>query len=388
MQHDEPHEMLNQAPWTYNYSLILCLTFLGTAMMVAFPNRAEAVNWNFETVDSAGDVGGFASLAIGSDNRPRIAYEDVANYDLKYAQFDGNGWLCETVHATPDIVGQYTQLCLDSLNNPHIAYEYFNKSYILYAHHDGVSWNLETANTKSYSQFSIRVDSLNQPIISSLNVWTYDLNVAKRTNGSWSVESPDTAGATGYHTSLAIDASDHPWISYIDSTNHLLKLAHYTGTAWQFQTVASGLNYGGDTSLALDSKGLPHISYSVGENQALKYAVYDGTAWHTTIVDANSGYQNANSLALDANDRPRIVYTQSSTVRFASFDGINWATELLANQAGTPSLAIAENGTALVAYYNGTTGDLMLATQVPEPGMLALLLAAGIVSLVYCCNRG
>ena len=47
---------------------------------------ANTTNWNTQTVDSAGDVGEFASLALdSSNNTPHISYYDWDNSDLKYA---------------------------------------------------------------------------------------------------------------------------------------------------------------------------------------------------------------------------------------------------------------------------------------------------------------
>ena len=42
-------------------------------------------DWSVETVDVAGDVGRFSSIAVGIDGNPMISYHDLTNADLKFA---------------------------------------------------------------------------------------------------------------------------------------------------------------------------------------------------------------------------------------------------------------------------------------------------------------
>lgn len=78
--------------------------------------------------DPGPNVGEFTSVAIGTDGQPRIAYYDVDNRALKYAQrLSDGGWQSQTVDgaagagSTRD-VGQMTSIAIDANGAPAISY--------------------------------------------------------------------------------------------------------------------------------------------------------------------------------------------------------------------------------------------------------------------------
>jgi hypothetical protein len=72
-------------------------------------------------VDSAGDVGQWASLAVDGSNNLHASYYDAANGNLKYALRQFGTWSNETVDSA-GVVGQYTSIGLDPTGKPGISY--------------------------------------------------------------------------------------------------------------------------------------------------------------------------------------------------------------------------------------------------------------------------
>src|SRR4030067_231829 len=75
--------------------LIAVSAFLGILSFLG--QDAMAGTWDIQTVDSAGNVGQYTSIAVNGSGPPRIGYQDVTNADVKYAKWAGGSWEIETV---------------------------------------------------------------------------------------------------------------------------------------------------------------------------------------------------------------------------------------------------------------------------------------------------
>ena len=63
-----------------------------TQILNALADVHGLVAWNINTVDGAGNVGEFTSLAFTPAGQPAISYYDNTNGNLKYAVFNGTTW--------------------------------------------------------------------------------------------------------------------------------------------------------------------------------------------------------------------------------------------------------------------------------------------------------
>ncbi len=294
----------------------------------------DAGGWYTETVDGAGaNVGQYTSLALDTSNYPRVSYYDATNGDLRYAYKDAGGWHTEQADGAGANSGLYTSITLDASGYPHISY-------------------LEWYNSGPYGE----------PL--------YNLKHAYKDAGGWHTETADSGDCYGANTSIDLDASGYPHISYCSAIYDIyqdtyvanLKYAYKDGGGWH----AGALDSAGDTgywsSLTLDASDYPHISYQDNTGYDLEYAYKDGSGWHYTTVDTSTGYYT--SIAMDAYGYPCISY--GSGLKYAYKDGSGWHKESADSTGSYTSLAFGPSGYPHVSYYDGANGDLKYAYRPPD----------------------
>jgi len=314
--------------------------------------------WDITTVDNEEEVGAHSSMALDSLDNPHISYqewiwEDIEEWDtnLKYAFWDGSTWNISWVD-TEECSGSYTSIAIDSEDKPHISYEqymwvkiggilekYDNK--LKYAYWDGSSWNISVVDQvdDSGSFTSIAIDSYDNPHISYRR--DHDCLMYAFWDGfAWYITSvDDTTSMSLRETSIALDSSDNPHISYYPYNYHCLKYAFWDGISWNISIVDDDGNVGRHNSIALDSEDHPHISYLgvifekiggfwdlVDIDPNLKYAYWDGSSWNISVVDQEGDVGSHTSIALDSDDNPHISYrdstwpTDTSSLKYAWYD--------------------------------------------------------------------
>ncbi len=336
-------------------------------------HMATGLEWDSETVDTAGDVGMWCSIAIDSGGFPHISYYDETNEHLKYAYKDGTGWHTAVVDTTSYRVGWYTSLALDAAGFPHISY--FGSVDLRYAYMDGDGWYIETVQTEAYfgGSTSLALDQTGFPHIAyywSTSQWGGDLRYAYKDSGGWHLELVDSGGNRGKWASLKLDDADRAHVGYCDYCLNSwydhpedLRYAYRGAAGWSIEIADGEGCVGAYASLDLDAQGFPHIGYQEQVYfyddlpKRLKYAFKNGEGWHTQVVDDAFHAGMYASLAVDDYGAPRIAYWEASArgLTFAAMLGTIWHLERV-NAPGMgggsfPSLSLDAYGFPQISYH-------------------------------------
>jgi hypothetical protein len=243
-------------------------------------------NWYSQTVDSAGHVGGYSSVAVEGgprieDMSQHIGYYDHTNRALKYCYGTGAFWSCETVDNAGD-VGKFASLAV-AFGHPHISYMHTligTDGELKYGHRSGGQWNIETVGEPGY----------NTGAFSSLEICkSYGLEtprIAYYADGKlgyahhwvfpgatdWSLSTVDSRPPAG--VSFAIDDACQAYFSYYELYGGDLRYYYPTLSGAELDTVDDDNDVGVFywSSLALDAAKSPHISYYADSRDGLNYA--------------------------------------------------------------------------------------------------------------------
>jgi hypothetical protein len=251
--------------------------------------------WQWETVDEAGVVGLWASVAFDRFGRPGISYQDLGNgidytdfhwRDLKFAHLTTDGWESETVE--PDGGGYYTQLVFDEEGQPAIAYcgnLDGDSQPVKFARRGDEGWEFHTVDAVgkcAEGSLSIRRRPADGFGIAFYDDRNQDLKYAANFSGVWHLETVESHNQVGKYCSLAYGPDGQPVISYYycgrttDSDcqgGGDLRVARKTNEGWIVENVDTAGNTGLFTSLEITPEGETCVAYHDKTLGALKIAI-------------------------------------------------------------------------------------------------------------------
>jgi len=422
----------------------------------AYPDGSD--QWKTDEVDTTDDMGQHTSIAIDQDTGEIwVSYYDAANADLKVSRFwgrngncgPGDAWVCQTVDSAGD-VGKYNSIAVW-------------QDKLMVAYYDASNRKLKMAMSDDPIHWVWDIVTLDMPLDSSRSVGLYtsaqfsdtgqefiayyldnaigvdDLKVAYHTYANGNCPGPDVSETWRCDTIFSGEGvGQYPSLQVVGGVNFDVHIAYYNASSddlwfattlcgdtcncgfWDgdmacYPVTGTGADVGKYASLYVDSDNHFHIAYYDATHDTLKYAVQTGgmegncgvlgSARCDTIDGMQADYHPLGlSIAEDANRYPVIAYQ--------SIDGdLNWARPIAAlglpagsgncgpedplfltwycekvDPAGTwvytrngdfASIAMRPHGFAIVAFYrlyvDHADGNLVVSRHRPNQVHLPLV---------------
>jgi hypothetical protein len=279
-------------------------------------------HWDKMDLDTS--VGYSATLALDAQGKPHFAYQGFYEKGLHYAAWDGSTWHKQLID--PLSVAFFMSMQIDKQGNPKISYyKRMNpdSSFALqlkYAFFDGSSWYRETIDPREGTgKFNtLALDEDGNPHIVYSNIVSYDLEYAHWDGTQWVHATPDTRSASGGilgASGMAVDANGNPCFAYVEFAHHILKFTYKVNNSYQSDIIQQ---IGGKTdqidriSMMYDHQNRLHIAYVDYARNEVKYGLRDEHGWKLEVVDSGTDLVATPSLALDENDSPHIAYFDES----------------------------------------------------------------------------
>ena len=264
--------------------------------------------WEIEVVDANGGFTGGTSLAMDALQRPHVSYFNGRAGTVMYAAWNGSGW-----QRTPVDRGSFVgpnSLAVNASGTPHLAYAFINAK-LQYASWDGLNWTIEQVDSRNVAvhYLSLALDSQDRPHIAYYG--NASLNYARRSGEVWTVETVEASGNTGntgQYASLALDAQNAAHVAYRDVAAKELRYAHNANGSWHLETVDSAGDAGWFASITVGEEAVAHIAYYERLDSELRHARQQPEGWFVETVDSEGVVGWHTSVAVDARGDPHITY--------------------------------------------------------------------------------
>ncbi len=248
-------------------------------------------------------------------------------------------FVTETVDGSPNTAGAYTSLARGADGDLHMTYFDESSGDLKYARKSEGSWTIETADDVGVvgAHTSLVLGTSGEVNVSYYDGSNGDLKWARRTGGGWDIQTVDPSESdVGQYTSIAHDPTDFVGafrISYYDATSGDLKFASRVASNWTIETVDTAGDVGSFTSDAVDLDGKSHVVYYDATNGALKYAFGSPHAWAIETVDdgGEGDVGQYAAMVVDHENAPHVAYYDATdgNLKYARKSGGEWLVEVV-----------------------------------------------------------
>jgi hypothetical protein len=349
---------------------------------VLWTNALPAPSFKISTIDTAGDVGYFTSIAVDKDDKVHIGYlsksDDCTFIGLRYASNSSGAWSCVQLRQVGDM--SYTSIECEQNGNIPICFSSDMDVLYMYANKGPAEKNLFTPE-KDVSlhgpAMDIRrgaaADSLEWLFLSiypntdqaSIYIITNSFSMDKKISPSGLQDAPIiislpqnnkkyigyTVDNKAYACVCSTDASvPTPIPSYTSDISPFRKSTHYaaadkSGAVRHFRDIPKSFRSKAQdfVSMVVDSSDYTHAVYFNQADSRLMYVTDCSGAWQTFTIDSS----------ITAGDTTWVIIEY-----FISLHS-EWRTASYKNYVGEyNSIAIDGKQNLHVAYYDRGKGDL------------------------------
>jgi hypothetical protein len=318
--------------------------------------------------DKGDDVGRYTSIGVSSTNDPVVAYYDLTHGALKFAEFGAIRWHSHTVDvgtgtpgtATGDDIGKWASLSVGLDGNPAIAYSAWVQNGVSGKPESQLRWaQAKVPYPQSSSDWTITVlDSRLQSSDGSppdMGAPPADM-ATPSTDMAGAVDMAGTAAAPtpellpegiALMPSVARMADGTPGVTYYDRQRGNLRYVAFNNnmSAWGKPVILDGEDASGTdngdvgiyNSLAYDENGIAHVSY---ENDAQNQLLYINLTDKARVV-IDDGYHPTDEQTQDGLDSPVWHFV------------------------GDSSSIKTQAGRVVIAYQDSTVVELRMAVSDP-----------------------
>lgn len=244
----------------------------------------DGKKWFSQEVDQgSGLVGYLCSIRVNPQGSPMISWYLPAG-GFRYAILRDGTWLATGLDGNPnDYAGKWNSMVLDAQSNPHIAYSDFPGGQLRYARYDGKGWirsvlhsTLDEPGGAKGMGASIVLDAQGNPWISYYDEQT--LRVAHFVDGKWVKKIVEKLppfvnwGWKEFRSDIALDHNGNPHIVFESLQG--LEHAWWDGSKWSLQIIlAPSVISFFDNCMVMGKDDVIYVAYKDPLDGALKLAV-------------------------------------------------------------------------------------------------------------------